>query len=201
MHRVGVGQRVRDQRVAALVERDDLLLAVGDQPAPALGAGHHAVDRLFELREPDERQVVTRREQRGFVHEIGEVGAGEAGRAAGDDVEVDTGRERLLARVHREDRLAPLEVGAIDDDLTVEATRAQERGIEDVGTVGAREQDHALLLVEAVHLDEQLVQRLLALVVATAHARAAVAPDRVDLVDEDDRGGRGLRLLEEVAHA
>ena len=64
-----------------------------------------------------------------------------------------------------------------------------------------REQDHALLLVEAVHLDEQLVERLLALVVTTAEARAAVATDGVDLVDEHDRGRRGLRLLEQVAHA
>ena len=44
-----------------------------------------------------------------------------------------------------------------------------------------------LLRVEAVHLDEQLVQRLLALVVAAAEAGEALPPDRVDLVDEDDR--------------
>ena len=123
------------------------------------------------------------------------------GRAPGDDVEVDAVRERLLPAVHREDRLAALEVGTVDDDLTVEATRTQQRGVEDVGAVGGREQDHTLLLVEAVHLDEQLVERLLALVVPTAEAGAAVTADGVDLVDEDDRGRRGLRLLEEVAHA
>ena len=103
--------------------------------------------------------------------------------------------------VHREDRLATLEVGAVDDDLAVEATGPQQRGVEDVGTVGRREQDHALLLVEAVHLDEQLVERLLALVVPAAEAGTAVTTDGVDLVDEDDRGRRRLRLLEEVAHA
>ena len=58
-----------------------------------------------------------------------------------------------------------------------------------------------MLLVEAVHLDEQLVERLLALVVATAEPGAAVTADRVDLVDEHDRGRGGLRLLEQVAHA
>src|SRR5207344_1742980 len=47
---------------------------------------------------------------------------------------------------------------------------------------------------------EQLVQRLLALVVTAAEAGAAVAADRVDLVHEDDAGARLLRLLEEVAH-
>ena len=55
--------------------------------------------------------------------------------------------------------------------------------------------------LEAVHLDQQLVQRLLALVVAAAEARAALAADRVDLVDEHDAGRVLLRLLEHVAHA
>ena len=40
---------------------------------------------------------------------------------------------------------------------------------------------------EAVHLDEQLVQRLLALFVAE-RAAAAAAADGVELVDEDDAG-------------
>ena len=44
------------------------------------------------------------------------------------------------------------------------------------------------LVVEAVHLDEDLVERLLALVVAAAEARAALAADGVDLVDEQDAG-------------
>ena len=57
------------------------------------------------------------------------------------------------------------------------------------------------LRLEAVHLDQELVQRLLALVVAAAEPRAAVPADGVDLVDEDDAGGVLLALLEEVAHA
>ena len=45
-----------------------------------------------------------------------------------------------------------------------------------------------VLGVEAVHLDQQLVERLLALLVAAADPSAALAADRVDLVDEDDAG-------------
>jgi hypothetical protein len=67
------------------------------------------------------------------------------------------------------------------------------------GPVGGGDQDDAALGVEAVHLDEQLVERLLALVVTAAHAGAAVPADRVDLVDEDDRRGVRLGLLEQVA--
>ncbi len=53
--------------------------------------------------------------------------------------------------------------------------------------------------LEAVHLGEHLVQRLLALVVAAAEAGAALAADRVDLVDEDDRLAHAAGLLEQVA--
>ena len=83
--------------------------------------------------------------------------------------------------------------GAADRHLAIEAARPQQRRIEDVGTVGRRDDDDALVRREAVHLDEQLVERLLALLVAERVAAAAAA-DRVELVDEDDaRRGDGGR--------
>ena len=100
-----------------------------------------------------------------------------------------------------QDLLAADEVGVGDDDLPVEPARAQQGRIEHVGPVGRGDDDDAFVLLEAVHLDQQLVERLLALVVAAAEARAAMAADRVDFVDEDDAGRVLLRLLEHVAHA
>ncbi len=100
-----------------------------------------------------------------------------------------------------EDLLPTLPVGPVDDDLPVEAAGAQQGGVEDVGAVRGRDQDDVVLQLEPVHLDEELVEGLLALVVAAAHARAAVTTDGVDLVDEDDAGARLLGLLEQVAHA
>ena len=78
----------------------------------------------------------------------------------------------------------------------------QQRRVEHVGPVGGGEHDDAFARVEAVHLGQDLVQRLLALVVAAERRAAATsAADGVQLVDEDDRG-RGLPgLLEQVAHA
>ena len=77
----------------------------------------------------------------------------------------------------------------------------QERRVEDVRPVGGRDDDHVRVRVEAVHLDEDLVQGLLALVVAAAEAGAALAADRVDLVHEDDARRVALGLVEQVAHA
>ncbi len=116
-------------------------------------------------------------------------------------VEIDFGRQRLALGVHLEDLAAADPVGPVDDDLAVEAAGTEQGRIEDVRAVGGGDQDDVVLHLEAVHLDEQLVQRLLALVVAAAEAGAAMTPDGVDLVHEDDAGARLLRLLEQVADA
>ena len=77
--------------------------------------------------------------------------------------------------------------------------RAQQRLVEGLRAVGGRQHDDALVVVEAVHLGEELVQRLLALVVGRERGVAPLAHG-VDLVDEDNAGRLLVGLLEEVAH-
>lgn len=86
-----------------------------------------------------------------------------------------------------QDGLAAAAVGRADRDDAVEAAGAGEGGVEDVGAVGGGYHDDALGAGEAVHLGEDLVEGLLAFVVA-AHAGAAASrtTDGVDLVDEND---------------
>ncbi len=123
------------------------------------------------------------------------------GGLAGDDLEVDALRQGLALAVHLEDLLTALEIGRVNADLTVEATGAQQCGVEDVRAVGRRDHDDVRVRVEAVHLHQHLVEGLLALVVAAAHAGATVSTDGVDLIDEDDGRRVLLGLAEEVAHA
>src|SRR5207248_11691040 len=106
------------------------------------------------------------------------------GRRRGDASEADVGAERHAARMHLEDRLASRTVGRLYGDPAVEAAGPEERRVEDLGTVRGGDDDHAGRGVEAVHLGEDLVERLLALVVAAAEAgdsRRARAADGVEL--------------------
>ena len=139
--------------------------------------------------------------KRGFVDDVRQLGAGVTGRAARDDVQVDAFGELHLLGMDAEDFFAAFHVGQIDGDLAIETARAQQRGIENVRAVRRRDDDDAFLRIEAVHLDEQRVQRLLALVVSAADTVAAMAADRVDFVDENDARRGLLALLEHVAHA
>ena len=52
-----------------------------------------------------------------------------------------------------EDSLATFDVRRVHDDPSVESSRAEQRGVEDVGSVGSRDQDHALVGFKTVHLN------------------------------------------------
>ena len=187
--------------MTGLVICGQLLLGLRHGGRAALGAHHDLVLGVLEFGHGDEALVAPRRHQGGLVDEVHQVGTRKAGCATRQHLEVDIGRQRHVADMNLEDLLAADDVGIRHHDLPVEAARAQQRRIEHVGTVGRSDQDHAFIGLEAVHLDEQLVQRLLALVIAAAEAGAAVAADRVDLVDEDDARRILLCLVEHVAHA
>ena len=201
VHGISVRQEHADERMTALVIRRQFLLLVRHDLRAALRPRHDALDGLFQLVHADALLVAPRCQESRLVHEVRQIRAREARRAPREDVEIDITRQRLALRVNLQDREPAAHIGLVDDDLAVEAAGAQKRGIKDVGTVRRRHDDDAFIGREAIHLDEQLVERLLALVVTAADARAALAADGVDLVDEDDARRVLLRLIEEVAHA
>jgi len=87
------------------------------------------------------------------------------------------------------------------DDAAIEAARAEQCGIEDVGPVRGGDDDDAVVGLESRPSRRAAGERLLALVVTAAEAGTTVATHSVDLVDKDDAGGVLLALLEEIADA
>ena len=77
--------------------------------------------------------------------------------------------------MHLQDLLAAHNVRIRHDDLAVETAGAQKRRVQNVRSVGRGDDDDALIGLETIHLDKQLVQRLLTLVIAAAKAGAAMA--------------------------
>ena len=102
--------------------------------------------------------------------------------------------------MHFEDLFAAFKVGQADDDLTVETTRTQQRGVKDVRAVGRSDDDNAFITFEAVHFHEQLVQGLFAFVVSATETGATLAADGVDFVDEDDARRFGFGFFKHVAY-
>ena len=188
-----------DDGVASLMIGGHFLLVVGHHHGFPFDAHHHLVLGLLEIDHGDEALALTRGQKRGFVDQIGKVRTGKARRAARNGPAIDVRCNRHFAHMDGQDLFPTLDIRAGNNDLAVKAARTQQSRVEHIGAVGCGDDDDAFVGVEPVHFDQQLVQRLLALVIAAAKASAAVATDGVNFVDEDDAGRRFLRLLEHVA--
>mmetsp|Transcript_52654 Transcript_52654/g.124619 ORF Transcript_52654/g.124619 Transcript_52654/m.124619 type:complete len:354 (-) Transcript_52654:286-1347(-) len=190
--------------VPSLVVGDARALLLGEDLALLLEAADHALDRRLEVHHPHHRLGVARGDERRFVAYVCDVRAGEARREGGHALRhlVEAVAQLDLLQVNLVDLEAAANVGLVDLDLPVEPARAEEGGVEDVGTVRPRQHHNPSQRVEPVHLDEELVEGVLALVVAASGeaALAARAADRVDLVDEHDRRRLLVGEAEHLAH-
>jgi hypothetical protein len=90
---------------------------------------------------------------------------------------------------------------SLEANAAVEPARSKQGQVEHVGPVGRRQYHDPVIGREPVHLHQQLVERLLLLVLRAHRAANCPGPsDGVELVDEDDgrRGAAGLG--EQVPH-
>ena len=139
-------------------------------------------------------------QQGGLVHQIFQVRAGKAAGTPGQLLQVHILRQRLVPGVHPQDFLPALCIGGTYVDLPVEAARPQQGGVQNVLPVGGRQDHHALVGAESVHLHQELVEGLFPLVMAAAQAGAPLAPHGVDLVDEDNSRRLFFGLVKEIPH-
>ena len=140
-----------------------------------------------------------RRQQRGFVQQIRQFRAGITRRAARDDGQIHVRRQLHVLGVDLQNRLAPAHVRQIHRHLPVETAGTQQRRVQHVRPVGRGDDDDAFLRVKAVHLDEQRVERLLALVVAAAQAVAAADGPTASISSMKIRHGVFLRACSNMS--
>ena len=101
--------------------------------------------------------------------------------------------------MYLDDGFSSLDVRKTYHDLTVESARSQKCRVQNVRSVGGSDDDDAGVLLESVHLNQELVQGLLSLVVAAADTGTSLTSHCVDLVDEYDTGCVLLGVVEKVS--
>ena len=117
------------QRMARLVPGRRLALLLRIAGRLSLAAPKHLVARLLESAHVDSLELLPDGEQRRLVEEVREIRAREAWRAACNLLEIRAFGELDVLAVQLEDLGAPLERRQLDDHLTVEAPRPQQRRI------------------------------------------------------------------------
>ena len=200
VHRITLGQQAANQRMATLVICGVAALFLGHDHALALWTHEDFVFGFFEVLHFDHAGIAARGHQRSFVAQVGQISATHAGRAAGDDAGVHILAHRDFAHVHVENLFTASDIGQGHIHLTVEAAWAQQSCIQNIRAVGGRHHDHAEVGFKAIHLHQHLVERLLALIIATAQARAALAAYGINLVDENNARRIFLGVFKHVAH-
>ncbi len=201
MHRIGFRDLSGDENVARLVVGGYFFLGIRYDQALPLDPHHNFVFRLFEMVHRNRFLVLARGQKSGFVDEIGEIRSRESGSALGEDVELYIVVQRNVPGVHLQYSFAPADIGPVDDHLPVEPAGPQQRGVEHVRPVRRGDDDDAAILLESIHLYEELVQRLFAFIVPTAQSGAPVPADCIDFIDKYNRGCILLSGLEQVPDA
>src|SRR5688572_21296166 len=102
--------------------------------------------------------------------------------------------------MHFEDGAPSRDIRPVQDHLAVESAWPQERGVEYVGSVRGGDDDDVGGAVEAVHLNQDLIERLLALIMTTAQTGSTLAANSINLINEDDTRRVALGLIEQVPH-
>ena len=189
-----------DDSMADLVVGNDLLLVVGKHRGLTLLAGNDDLHRLLEVVLGCTLATLANGAQGALVDDIGQVGARGTGRGAGNRGQVNRRLGLHTLGVKLKDVLTAGQIGQLDGDAAVKTTGAQQRRIETVGAIGCGKDNDTLVVIEAIHLGQQLIERLLTLVVAAKTAAIALLTDGIDLVDKHDARGLFLGLLKKVTH-
>ena len=136
--RVCVLEHPAGERVPRLVEGHHPPLVGVDGEVLLLQARDDAVDGAVEGLAPHALAAEACGDQRRLVAHVGHLRAREAGRERGEllGVVLDVALQLERREVHAEDLSASLDVRLVDAHLPVEASRAQQRLVEDVRSVG-----------------------------------------------------------------
>ena len=187
--------------MARFVVGGQLPLVFGHDHGAPLRPEHDLVFRLLEVLHRDVASIDAPGPERRLVDEIRQIGARKTRRASRDHAEIDIRSQRTLLRVNAQYLSPTADVGVGHEDLPVEPAGTAKCAVEHVGPVGRGNDDDSVVLLESVHFNEELIERLLALVISAADADAARPADRIDLVDEHDARRVLFGLLEHVPDA
>ena len=200
MHRVLGRHQPGDDGVARLVIGCELLFLFGIDPALLFVAHDNLQEGIIDFPVADLLLGTTGGQQSRFVQQVLQIGAGEAGGGFGDGVKIHILFKGLFPGVNLHDGLTAFHIGHTDIHLPVKASRTQQGTVQNVGTVGGRQDNDSFIGPEAVHLHQQLIEGLFSFVVAAAQTGSSLAAHSVDLIDKDDGRRMALGLVKQIPH-
>ena len=134
-----------------------------------------------------------------FIHDICKFRSGCSGCSSGDRIEIYVIRKFDLFCMDFQNIHTTLKIRQFHRNTTVKSSRTEQCRVKRIRLVGRCQNDNTFGTVKSIHFREQLIQRLLTLIVA-ADASVTFLADRIDLVDKDDTRCFLACLFEQVTH-
>ena len=194
--------------MSRLVVGDGAFLVLGEDLGAFLEAADYTVNRIEEVLLLDDLLVLASSAEGCLVADVGDVGTREARRLLGKKLAVNVTLSIFIItqfqpfHVDFEDSLALLDIWQLHIYLAVESSCTQQRFVQHIGAVGGSQHYHVCSAAETVHLGEELVERVLALVVGVAHpAVPSRTTNRVNFIDEYNARSLLLGFFKQVSNS
>ena len=199
-HGTGVGQEVADDGMTGFVIGYQFALCGGDDAAFAFRAKLYPFDGFLEFVHADVAPVAPGGEQGGFVDGIFQVGSHETGGGAGQEFYIYPGGDGFAFHVNTENGFAAANVRFIQHHPPVKSAWPHQSRVQNVGPVGRRQNNHMGVRAKPIHLDQNLVERLLPFVVRTAQTGPTLPSHRINFVNKDDARAVPFGLFKKVPY-
>ena len=156
---VGIPEHPAYGSMTRLMISDTAFLLSGHDLVLALQAANDTIDCVHEVNFRNRFLTLTRCNQGRLIAYIGDIGTRESGRLLSKEIHIHIRVQLERTEVNAKDINALLQVGELHVNLTVESSGTEEGWVENLRTVGSRQDDYARVRTEAVHLREQLIER------------------------------------------
>ena len=138
--------------------------------------------------------------QRTLIDNIGKLCTAGSGCCPRQRAIVDIVCHTHVTCMNLQDSLTALKIRQLNRNTAVKTSRTQQRLIQRFRTVGSCQNNYTLAAVKTVHLTQQLIQSLLAFIIAAELTVITAFADGIDFIDKYYARCLFLRLLEQIAH-
>ena len=195
------GQHLHDGMTSLVVGGSNALLLF-NLPALLGATPAHLVAGLFEVHHLNDIFVCHGGNDGCFVDQCRQICAAEAWCGACNLVQVDIWSKLYLLGMDAKDLPPTHYIRRADANHAVKSTRARQGRVKHIGSIGCSNDDDLIGGLEAIHLNQDGVEGLLAFIMTTGReSTAAASANGIDFIQEDDAGRILFRLLEQIAHA
>ena len=130
--------------------------------------------------------AVLHRHNGSFINHIGKICTNCTACSQCNRIQIHTLIQMYILRMNLQDLHTSLQVRLIYDNSTVKTSRTKKRLIQNLRTVRSTQYQNTLRSIETIHLRQQLVQRLLTLLITSTVFTVTASPNGINFIDKNN---------------